>query len=76
MATPTLGSMLGFQNVTEVISANGQTDVITEVTRLRSALVPTSGISPDFDQIPPHMAEKLIVEIDALIAAIDAAPTA
>lgn len=35
----------------------------------------TSAASPDFDQIPRHVADKINAEIDGVLAAIAAAPT-
>lgn len=69
----------GFSDVTNVIAAAAQTAVVAQVALLK-ALIPdiTAGVSaghPDFDLIPPEMAVKLRAEIDALSAAIDAAPT-
>lgn len=84
-----MASFGGYADVTEVISANGQAAVIAEIAKL-SALIkdpaqeenqalvpyPTPSPSPDFDRIHPALARQLHEELAALIAAIDAAPTA
>ena len=69
-----------YADVTEVVSAAAQLEIIALV-NVAKALIPditsaTSATKPDFDQIPPHTAQKLRTEFDSLIAAIDAAPTA
>lgn len=69
----------GFSNVTVVTSAAAQTAILAEVAKLK-ALIPdiTAGASashPDFDNVAPEYAVKMRAEIDALTAAIDAAPT-
>lgn len=76
------GPFGGYTDVTNVVSAAAQTEIIAQVNKLK-ALLPNqtaatsvSGAHPDFDQIPPHTASKFRTECDALIAAIDAAPTA
>lgn len=73
------GPFGAYSNVTEVVSAAAQTEILAEVDKLL-ALIPDitaaeSAASPDFDEIPPHTASKLRDEITALKAAIDAAPT-
>ena len=69
----------GYVDVTEVVSAAAQTEIIAEVEKL-AALIPTPTDQlhphPEFDSIRPEYAAKLHAEIDALQAAIDAAPTA
>lgn len=79
------GPFGGYADVTEVITANGQAAVIVEVNKLRALIQDpdvlagnehnVSSASPDFDRIHPALARQFLVEIDALIAAIDAAPT-
>lgn len=76
LTQPTFG---GYVNITEVVSAAAQTEIIAEIEKL-AALIPTPTdqihAHPDFDAIRPEYSEKLHAEIDALQAAIDAAPTA
>ena len=67
----------------EVVSAAGQTEIIASINSLK-ALIPTPGAtssgtapaSPDFGDIPPATADKLRTEIVALVAAVEAMPTA
>lgn len=76
----------GYTNVTNVISAAAQTEVLGEVDKLialikdpaveQSATYPTPSASPDFDRVHPAFARQLHKELAALKAAIDAAPTA
>lgn len=81
------GAFGGYTNVTDVISAAGQTAVIAEVAKLQALIkdpdvdaaagaARTPSPSPDFDRIHPALARQLHVELEALKAAIDAAPTA
>ena len=81
MANTFDGPFGGYTNVADVVSAAAQTTILAECDKLK-ALIPAqsatssaSASTPDFDQIPPHTAAKLRTEIDALKAAIDAAPT-
>jgi len=74
------GPFGGYANVTEIISAAGQTAVLAEINKF-IALLPNSatgarGASPDFDAIRPEYEVKLRAELTALKAAIDAAPVA
>lgn len=69
----------GVANVTEVISAAGQAAVIAEINKVKALIhagTATSAAKPIFDGVNPEYAHQLRLEIDALIAAIDAAPTA
>lgn len=82
MADTYNGAMGGYANVTQATSAAAQTAIIAEVNKFK-ALIPDPTDTdpgpkphPDFDQISPALAYKLRKEIDALTAAIDAAPTA
>lgn len=75
MGVPTLGAVGGYATPAGICVQTSQDNIITEVNKLRALVTPTTGqssASPDFDEIPPHYAEKLRVEIDALIVAIDA----
>lgn len=64
------------------ISTVAQANIVASINSLK-ALIPdpavTTGVTsaphPDFDQIPPHTAQKLRDELDALSTAIDAATT-
>lgn len=79
MGTPTLGAQGGYVNVAVVVSAAAQTAILAEIDKLTALFNVADGAiaaSPDFDMMPPHMADKLVVEITALKAAIDAAPEA
>lgn len=79
MAVPSLGAQGGYANVTAVIPAAGQTAVLAEIDKLLALLVPSDNVSPaspDFIGIDKVMSTKIAVEIAALKAAIDAAPTA
>lgn len=75
------GPFGGYANVTEVITAAAQTEVLAEIDKLKALITDpndTTGLEPphpDFIDIPPHTADKLRSEIDALKTAIDAAPT-
>jgi len=66
-------------DVTTVVTAAGQTDILAECAKFLTLIPnPTAGVTsvhPDFDQIPPHTATKLRSEFALLTAAIDAAPT-
>ena len=74
------GPFGGYTDVTEVVSANAQTEILAEVDKL-AALIPDGSAGdqpatkPEFDAIRPDYAVKLHAEITALKAAIDAAPT-
>lgn len=80
MPTPNEGPFGAYSNVTEVVSAAAQTDILTEFDKL-VALIPDGSAgdqpatSPEFDKIDPDMAVRLHAELAALRAAIDAAPT-
>lgn len=69
----------GYANVTEVVSAAAQTAILAELAKLKALLpdptAPAVQVSPDFNIIPPAAVVQLRAEIDALNAAIDAAPT-
>ena len=52
---------------------NGEIDKIIALITPQSATTQNSMPSPDFDQIPPHTAEKLIAELTALQALIESA---
>ena len=67
----------GYTDVTNVITAAGQAAVIVQINLLKDLIPDLTAVAstkPDFDEIPPHTAEKLRAEIDLLIIAIDAAP--
>lgn len=70
----------GMTNVTEVVSAAAQTQILARINLIKALIPdPTAGTSAptgDHDAIKPHMATALRTELDALIAAVDAAPTA
>lgn len=73
------GAFGGYSNVTQVVSAGAQTAILAQVAKLK-ALLPdiTQNVvatTPDFDRIPPETSVRLRAEVDALSAAIDAAPT-
>lgn len=76
------GPFAGVAAITEVVSAAAQTEILGEIDKVialltvQTASSQTSMPSPDFDQIPPHTATKLVAELEALKTAIDAAPTA
>jgi hypothetical protein len=68
----------GYDDITHVITAGGQTAILAEIDKLKGLLPDATAqgaITPDFKDIPPHTAEKLRAEIDLLKTAIDAAPT-
>lgn len=76
------GPFGGYTNVSQVISAAAQTAVLAEIDKFL-ALFPNSatgaagsGAMPDAEAIRPELETKIRVEIAALKAAIDAAPTA
>lgn len=81
MGTLTVGPF-GTYSVTEVISANAQTELLAVMDELLT-LIPEPGVNsdgiapphPDFGMINPATAEKLRAEIDAIKTEIDAAPT-
>lgn len=77
---------VGYANVHDVVSSAAKVTISARLAALK-ALIPNpdgsgtgadrTGVvsaSPDFDQIPPHTAEKLRSEIDSLETAILAAP--
>jgi hypothetical protein len=71
-----------YANVSNVVSAAAQTAILAEVEKL-GALIDMNGAgsegsmaSPEFDRLHPALSKQLRAEIDALKAAIDAAPTA
>ena len=68
----------GYADLTLVMTPAVQTAVILEIDKFK-ALIPdlsaSTNVVPDFDQIPPHTAEKLRAEIVLLVAAVEAAPT-
>lgn len=69
-----------FSNVTEVVSAAAQTQILTQCalfkTLIKDPTAGTSALHPDLDEISPQMATRLRAFFDQLTAAIDAAPTA
>lgn len=83
MATPDEIPVGGYSDVTEVVSAAAQTEILAEVDKLL-ALVPDvdttdpapEGSAPLYDKWPPELASAIRAEIAALKSAIDAAPTA
>lgn len=77
MGVPTTGAIGGYVDGTVVVSAAADVEIQANIALLRAVITQILGqsaTSPDFDQIPPHIAEKLRVEIDAMAAAISAAP--
>lgn len=76
------GPFGGYANVSQVVSAAAQTAILAEIDKF-TALLPNSstgavasGDLPDADAIRPELETAIRVEIAALKAAIDAAPTA
>lgn len=73
------GTFGGYTNVTQVVSAAAQTQILAECDKLLALVkdpeLATSSAHPDFDLIHPNTARLLRAEIAALKAAIDAAPT-
>lgn len=71
---------IGAYAVTEVVSAAAQAEIITQVETFLALLPKSStgaaGGSPDYDAIRPELETNIRAELAALIAAIDAAPTA
>lgn len=67
----------------EIVSADGQTEIIASINSFK-ALIPTPGAvasgvapaSPDFGNISPALATILRTELVALVAAVEAMPTA
>lgn len=79
--TDTYGQPLGgYTAPSEIISAAAQVIILAEIDKFLALIPditadpPVPAATPDFDQIPPHTAQKLRVEIAALKTAIDAAP--
>lgn len=74
------GTFAGVTAVTEVTSANAQAQIIARINLVKALIKdpesPTKSVSPDFDHIHPNTARLLRAELDALSAAVDAAPTA
>lgn len=72
----------GYQDQTNVISAAAQAETQANLDLLLALIPdieedpPLPEAKPDFDQIPPHTADKLRAEITALKAAVAAAPAA
>ena len=67
----------------EVVSANGQTEIIASIDSLKALIADpsvasdgTAPASPDFGFIPPGSAALLRAELTALAAAVEAMPTA
>ena len=77
MAVPSTGAQGGFVNGTVAVAAGAKTEILANCDRLTTLLVPTNGqkaASPDFADLAKHMSNKILVEITALKAAINAAP--
>jgi len=81
-----MGPFGGYVNVADVVSAAAQVTIIAEVDKFMALIpdfpFPTNVVSggqpaahPEFDRIDPSLADRLRVELVALKAAIDAAPT-
>lgn len=74
------GPFGGYSDVTEVLTAKSVSQMDANITALLALIpdpsdtTPTSAATPDFDQIPPHTAEKLRAEILALQDAYQANP--
>jgi hypothetical protein len=67
-----------YTNGTQVVSAAANTEIQANITKLKG-LFPDpadagSAPHPDFDLIPPEMVTRIRTEIDAMAAAIAAAP--
>lgn len=82
MAFDAIDGPFGTYTITQVISAAAQTEILAAIDSFL-ALLPNSstgaaasGDMPDADAIRPEYETKVRVEIAALRAAIDAAPTA
>jgi hypothetical protein len=62
-----------------ITNATAKTELAAMFVSLKTLTNPTRGQSaphPDFNGIPPDIAEKLGVEIDAIAAAVAASPSA
>ena len=74
------GPFGGYSAQTQIQIQASQTEVIANLNKFKAlitvqtAATQNSMPTPDFDQIPPHTAGKLVAEIDAIIAIVDAAP--
>ena len=72
------GPFAGVTDVTQVVSDAATAKIVANIALVK-ALIPdgtaVTNAKPDFDQIMPHTAEKLRLELDALNNAIEAAPT-
>lgn len=87
MATPTFIPVAGVADITEVVSANAQTEINGEIDKI-IALIPdtnhptaqntaqTGGKVPEYDRWPPSLASQMRAELADLKVHIDAAPTA
>ena len=68
----------GVTDLTEIVSANAQTEINGEIDKVIALFQRTDGQSqphPDFDLIQPATADKIVAELEALKTAVDAAPT-
>jgi len=85
MPSPSEIPVGGYSDVTEVVSAAAQTEILAEIDKLL-ALVPDTdhsnaqasppqGTAPLYDKWSPELANAIRVEIAALKTAIDNAPT-
>ncbi len=84
---PTFGA---YTNVTGVIAAGSKAEIQANINAMKALLpeiepqphqdspvrAPVSAASPDFQTIPPERSNQLRLELDALWAAINAAPEA
>ena len=85
MASPTESPFGTYADVTGVVDATAAAEIVVLGAALKGLIpdgaVPAAAVggtpetSPEFDAIRPEYAEKLRLEIDALLAAIAAAPT-
>ncbi len=79
MATPNTGAQGTYADATGVVNAAAQTEVTAMLDELEALWTQVEGQAmekPDFNLIPKHVSEKLSTELDAIRAAIAAAPAA
>lgn len=70
-----------YADVTGVVNSTAAAEIVVLIAELKTFI--SNGVTPeppmphpDFDQMPPALGQKLLDEIDAVAAAIAAAPTA
>lgn len=71
-----------YANVTGVVNTTAAAEIVALIAELKTLVADEAGGTnnapfphPDFDQMPPALGSKIVAEIDALAAAIAAAPT-